>query len=719
MQNSPEIHDKASVESVNVKDSTSFIISSNSESSKGPENINKIMENNLEKNISLLNSQITVSNELNNKPKETESALKVINILRNKTAEILSIPNNRELEIDFRTTCSAIQNNSSLHDPLLMQAYQDYLNAYQRKASLYNIARDYEENRTNLYIYNTETETEEVKTVQIPQPLSSCSCITQLPNGKLFCFGSDECSGTMLIDMNGRAKMLPSGAPHGVSSIIYFSNSVYCFEGERNLSSRFDLDQNRWIKLSLMPKAYCWCNSIIFNRNILISGSKNRNLLLYSIDINSFSTIPYEFEKHKIKILINAERLYLIECCGWIYENEVGSYLNWRRIRKSSIDNNLQVHWVYNKGGICISTTNGSVREYYYFNLDQKIITDKAYYSKYYLLRRVGKEIESIKWNNQNFKLDPYNLDEWSLKGMSLKELGNYLEEIIYYDKKLKEDPNYAFFYYNKGNAFYCLERYLKAIECYDKAIKLDPNETLFYFNKGNAFYGLKKYLKAIEFYDKAIEHKPSKAKYYYHKGNAFYGLERYLEAIECYEEAIKVRPNDADFYWKKGSAFNELGRYLKAIECYDEAIIINPNNADFCRKKVSELIELRKYQEAEIINSETIKINPNNAKFYNDKGNTLYVLERYQEAIQCYDEAIKLKPNNPLHFCNRARVFDNLRQEEAALQDFNTAYNLWQQYQESAFVGNGWELSEKDIKFIDDILGWERIELLQKCRFK
>ncbi|CAG9317523.1 unnamed protein product [Blepharisma stoltei] len=81
------------------------------------------------------------------------------------------------------------------------------------------------------------------------------------------------------------------------------------------------------------------CNSVIFNGNILISGYRNRNLLLYSVDNDSFSTIPCEFEKNKSKILINAERLYLIECEeGSFYESEVGSYSNWRRIGKSVMD---------------------------------------------------------------------------------------------------------------------------------------------------------------------------------------------------------------------------------------------------------------------------------------------------------------------------------------------------------------------------------------------
>ncbi|CAG9317145.1 unnamed protein product [Blepharisma stoltei] len=638
------------------------------------------------KGTNLLNCQIsTVSKDLNSKPKETESTLNVIDTLRNKTAEILSRPNNPELEIDFRTTCSAIQKNLSLYDPPLKQACQYYLKAYQHKTSLYNTTRDYENSRTNLIIYNTETKTQEVKVFKTPELLDLSTCITQLPNGKLFCYGKYRVSGiTVLIDVNGDVKTLPSGTHCADSSCIYFNNSVYCFGGNDEnrcaltLSSRFDLNENRWIQLIPMPKADYYCNSIIFNGNILISGWKNRNILLYSIDIDSFSMIPYEFEEKKWKILINAESLYLIECPGSIYESKIGIYSNWRRIRKSKINCNIsQVYCSYNKGGVYISTISLQTKQYYYFNLDQKIIIDVAYYNKHVALRRVDQKIEAIKWNNQNFKLDPYYLDEWNLKGNTLYNLGENLEVIEVNDEAIKLIPKSTCFYYNKANAYMKLKRYLEAIECYDEVIKLDPDYAIYYSNKGNAFNNLKRYPEAIECYDEAIKLKPKNASFYNDKGNTFYDLKRYLEAIEWYNKAIELNPNYTICYNNKGNAFNNLKKYLEAIECYEEAIKLDPTNADFHYNKGNALNELGRYPEALESYDEAIKINPYKAKYLNGKGNTLYALERYQEAMQCYDEAIKLKPNNPLHFCNRARVLNTLRTEEAALQDFNRAYNL------------------------------------------
>ncbi|CAG9312388.1 unnamed protein product [Blepharisma stoltei] len=297
--------------------------------------------------------------------------------LRNKSAEILSKPNNPELEMDFRATCLALYINPSLYEPPLMHACQNYLNTCQHGKSLYNLKQDYKE--TNLIIYNTETETQEVKILQTPQKLDLTTCITQLPNGKLFCFGNNKPSGiAVLIDRNGGVEVLPSRAPCALSSCIYFNNSVYCFGGQDNkvrltLSSRFDFDQNRWIQLTPIPKADTTCNSIMFEGNILISGLWNRNLLLYSIDIDSFSTIPYEFALGIRKILINAERLYLIECdkLGEIYESEIGSYMNWTPIGKTSTItyHPFQVYCSYNKGGIYIGI---DARFFFKFDLNVK-----------------------------------------------------------------------------------------------------------------------------------------------------------------------------------------------------------------------------------------------------------------------------------------------------------------------------------------------------------
>ncbi|CAG9325352.1 unnamed protein product [Blepharisma stoltei] len=179
----------------------------------------------------LLIQMSIITNDIDNKLEEIESNLYIINILINEITEILRWPNNPKLEMDFGTTYSAYQNNSSANNRLLIQAYQDYHNAYQKKTSLYNIIREHK--RPILNIYNTETETKKVKILHTSQPLDQWTCIAQLPNGKLFCFGNGRASGvTVLINMYGGVEALPSVINKLQLLFYYF---LYLFQQQRLL----------------------------------------------------------------------------------------------------------------------------------------------------------------------------------------------------------------------------------------------------------------------------------------------------------------------------------------------------------------------------------------------------------------------------------------------------------------------------------------------------
>ncbi|CAG9330129.1 unnamed protein product [Blepharisma stoltei] len=177
--------------------------------------------------------------------------------------------------------------------------------------------------------------------------------------------------------------MLPSGNSCSDSSAIYFKQNVYCFGGYLNnnrlaLSARFDLYQNRWVKLIPMPWSDFCCHSVIFKENISIAGCTHKNILLYSIDNESFSIVPYSFALHTRKILISSNRLYLIECCfnGWIYESKIGDEYSWKQIGKSVIKfNPLQVFCTYNKGGVYIASAGVCNDDFYKFSLNKKVIT--------------------------------------------------------------------------------------------------------------------------------------------------------------------------------------------------------------------------------------------------------------------------------------------------------------------------------------------------------
>ncbi|CAG9329871.1 unnamed protein product [Blepharisma stoltei] len=74
---------------------------------------------------------------------------------------------------------------------------------------------------------------------------------------------------------------------------------------------------------------------------IVISGYLNKNLFRYAVyGPEVFWIVPYDFQANRHKILISADRLYLIECGGSIYESDMS---NWKLNSKWEIWSSLFV----------------------------------------------------------------------------------------------------------------------------------------------------------------------------------------------------------------------------------------------------------------------------------------------------------------------------------------------------------------------------------------
>ncbi|CAG9327945.1 unnamed protein product [Blepharisma stoltei] len=304
--------------------------------------------------------------------------------LENKRSVLLKRAIGPTIERDFRTTYLFYKNQSSRFDEALSKAYNEYITTYHHFSSLYFISEANSKN--HLYVYNTESETKENKILEISESLDCFyAAITQLPNGELFVVGKNGFSeSTFIIDRNYEFRKLQYESYYFGSSAIYLNRNVYCFGEKWNdsqlaRSRRYDFDRNCWFDIAPMPQAYYMSHSVIFKGDILISGLENKHLLLYSIDIDSYSTIPYEFSICKRKILINVEeRLYLFECRnGFIYESDVGNEYAWKKIKENIIsDNPFHVNCSYNKGGIYIGTLQNDEEPHYYrFSLGLKLMT--------------------------------------------------------------------------------------------------------------------------------------------------------------------------------------------------------------------------------------------------------------------------------------------------------------------------------------------------------
>mmetsp|Transcript_16169 Transcript_16169/g.16087 ORF Transcript_16169/g.16087 Transcript_16169/m.16087 type:complete len:262 (+) Transcript_16169:236-1021(+) len=160
-------------------------------------------------------SQRRAPENLNPNPTETQiqSRNKLITQeLIDKKSEILNKINDPGTEKDFRNTCALYEydKNISASSSPFRKAYQEYKRAYSQVTSLYLTQSG--PKLTSLFVYDTETEREENRLLKLPKLLDAGTCITQIPNGELFCFGkANPVSGTaLIINEDYDIRMLPS-----------------------------------------------------------------------------------------------------------------------------------------------------------------------------------------------------------------------------------------------------------------------------------------------------------------------------------------------------------------------------------------------------------------------------------------------------------------------------------------------------------------------------
>ncbi|CAG9327237.1 unnamed protein product [Blepharisma stoltei] len=169
--------------------------------------------------------------------------------------------------------------------------------------------------------------------------LSPSTSLTQLPNSELFCFGSFPLSGaTCIIDLkNFKVKRkLPDGISCHNSKGIYYKNSVYLFGGSNrwgtlNLAQKFDLVENRWSCLPLLPIASHRCSLVVYKEFILICGNNHTCIYKYDLEIESYSEVPnISFPKYSNRILFTVNlRVYAVVNKVGIFESGELDENNW------------------------------------------------------------------------------------------------------------------------------------------------------------------------------------------------------------------------------------------------------------------------------------------------------------------------------------------------------------------------------------------------------
>ncbi|CAG9325860.1 unnamed protein product [Blepharisma stoltei] len=212
------------------------------------------------------------------------------------------------------------------------------------------------------------------------------SCITAIPNSGFFVFGRYFTSWdrgksyAVIIDAKFQMRIIENSSNRSYPGCVYYQNCVYVFGGTWNtvmglsIVEKFNLEADKWFKLSPLPSPSCSCACVAYYNSILVSGNNHSKVYKYDIDIDGYSEILSDLNTGNKVLLYGNSRIYVIEQPGAIYESDAENEFKWNKIDSSFMHASIgQTFWVLHKNSIYFSQCQGSYAFYYYkFNLQTK-----------------------------------------------------------------------------------------------------------------------------------------------------------------------------------------------------------------------------------------------------------------------------------------------------------------------------------------------------------
>ncbi|CAG9335823.1 unnamed protein product [Blepharisma stoltei] len=241
---------------------------------------------------------------------------------------------------------------------------------------------------TKMHIYDIESHEKQQKSIDIDEPFSSDTCIVQIPNYGIFCYGNSFplTGAACVINTNSFSveRWLPPGTPCYNSGGVYYQNSVFIFGGcdgtkILNHAEKFDLLENRWTKLSPLPFESSWCSCVAFKNSIFIAGYHLQKIYKFDIRKNEFLEISSLNLKKFLcwKILLSAmSRLYVLEDNGSIFESDELNENIWNNVGGSNFVSYNQAFRTFYNGKFYISLHYNNNMHCYSFDLGRKALEE-------------------------------------------------------------------------------------------------------------------------------------------------------------------------------------------------------------------------------------------------------------------------------------------------------------------------------------------------------
>ncbi|CAG9334162.1 unnamed protein product [Blepharisma stoltei] len=213
---------------------------------------------------------------------------------------------------------------------------------------LYNIKR--QSGKTQIWRYDIKTFEIKRWYLWTREPLSRTTCIIELPNGELFCYGNDDprTGISYIIDLKTMTvkRRVFDGVPCCNAGGLYFQNSVFFLRsiyGKHPCTrmDKYDIIEDRWKCCFAFYNAMLnLCSCTVFKNSILFCALNWKIIYQFDININSCSEILFiDDSVNQFKILFAGNsRAYIAVKQTGIFESDLENQFAWQNVGKFNCD---------------------------------------------------------------------------------------------------------------------------------------------------------------------------------------------------------------------------------------------------------------------------------------------------------------------------------------------------------------------------------------------
>lgn len=225
---------------------------------------------------------------------------------------------------------------------------------------------------------------------------------------------------------------------------------------------------------------------------------------------------------------------------------------------------------------------------YYYHELDMKMVREKSEDSKMESFEKVIIDIESnhlidaLTEINSIIKSYPNSAIAYDLKGVILKKQGKFEDAFDAFIKAVEIEPEFAIAHYNLGKMEQSRGNFDKAKIHLDKSIELQDDLTKAYFARAVLYKQMGDKENALEDYNTVIDMKgETYLEAFLNRGLTKKMLGDYGGALADFNRIIEEFPQNAELRKNRGNLQMLFGLNRKAIDDYTKAIELNNNYAE------------------------------------------------------------------------------------------------------------------------------------------